>query len=109
MTKKPAEGAASIHDLTNKKNVGRNLRITIAALGMKPADAAREMGITASKLGNWMRGDNYPDPLTITRFCADHGAPLETIYSGTAMYAHPSLSTAYAKARRKYEDGELGD
>lgn len=98
----PAGGA-----LAHKEFVGRNLRITIAAIGMRQADAAREMGISPSKLGNWLRGDNYPDPFLVTRFAADHAAPLEMIYQGTAAFAPPSLAAAYAEARRRWEAGAL--
>ena len=93
--------------LTHKQIVGRNLRITIAAVELRPADAAREMGISPSKLGNWLRGDNYPDPLLITRFCADHTAPLEMVYQGTAAFASPAMRVAYAEARRRWETGAL--
>ena len=109
MARKAQKKAVSAGELTAKQRIGRNLRITIAAVGLKPADAAREMDISPSKLGNWLRGDNYPDPLMVTRFCADHAAPLEMVYSGTAAYAHPALASAYAIARRQFEAGELND
>lgn len=109
MARRAQKAAPRGTDLTHKQQVGRNLRITIAAIGIKPADAAREMGVSPQKLGNWMRGDNYPDPFLITRFCADHSAPLEMVYAGIAASAHPALASAYATARRRYETGELGE
>jgi hypothetical protein len=100
---------AAQQDDTFKKVVGRNLRITIAAVGLRPADAAREMGILPNKLGNWLRGDNYPDPFLVTRFCADHRAPLEMVYQGTAGGASKELAAGYAAARRRLDAGELDD
>ena len=52
---------ASLH----KVQVGDRLRTAIDSLGVSYAEFARSIGVEANKLGNWMRGDNYPPNLAI--------------------------------------------
>jgi len=52
---------------THKLRVGERLKVAIEALGISQADFARSIGISASKLGNWIRGDNYPSHLQMAQ------------------------------------------
>ena len=51
----------------HKIQVGNRLRLAIEALGKSQAEVARQLGISPTKLGNWIRGDNYPSNLMIVR------------------------------------------
>lgn len=53
----------------HQRVVGHRLRKLIDALGISYVEAGKDMDVSKSKLGNWMRGDNYPDPHAIYRFC----------------------------------------
>ncbi len=66
----------------HKAIVGANLRRAIEAIGITPAQAARVAGVSPSRLGNWMRGANYPDPLALLRLRARFGVTLDYIYAG---------------------------
>lgn len=52
---------ASLH----KVQVGDRLRVAIQALGISQAEFARSLSVEPNKLGNWLRGDNYPPNLVI--------------------------------------------
>lgn len=54
---------ASVH----KVQVGERLRLAIEALGLTQAAVARSLGVSPTKLGNWIRGDNYPPPLILVQ------------------------------------------
>ena len=62
--------------------VGLRLRQVIEALGISQADAARKMGISASHLGNWLRGENYPNPWRLKPFLDRYSVAADWIYRG---------------------------
>ena len=66
----------------HKAEVGRRLRIAIEALGLSQAEVCRTMNVSPSKMGNWLRGDHYPDEWFIKRFCDRHGITTDWIYRG---------------------------
>lgn len=68
------------HD--HKQSVAANLRVIIAVIGGKQNEIARRIGSTPSKLGNWMRGDNYPDPWSMYLLCEFYGVTMDWIYRG---------------------------
>ncbi len=63
-----------------KQNVGARLAHAIETLGITHAAAAKNMGISPSKLGNWIRGDHYPNPYYLARFCDRYNISTEWIY-----------------------------
>lgn len=66
-----------------KRQVGNNLRLFIeAAAGGNQAEFARRFGVSPSKLGNWIRGDNLPDPYFLSRVCEDYGVTMDWFYRG---------------------------
>lgn len=69
---------ATVH----KQQVGHRLRMAIEALHLKPAAVAREFEVSQSKLGNWFRGDNYPDEFFIFQFCKHYQISADWIYLG---------------------------
>lgn len=62
--------------------VGERLRMAIEAKGITQAAVCRALGVGTSKLGNWLRGDNYPDPYFIKQFCDRYGVSADWIYRG---------------------------
>ena len=60
--------------------VGFNLRQIIAALGISQVDAANAMGVTKNHLGNWLRGDAYPQHYQIYLFCRRYGITADWIF-----------------------------
>ena len=66
----------------HKRIIGWRLRVAIEALGMNYTEAGELFGVSKSKLGNWMRGDDYPAPYFIERFCDRFGVTADWIYRG---------------------------
>jgi transcriptional regulator with XRE-family HTH domain len=64
------------------KAVGNRLRQLIDALGIKYAQAARDMEIPKNHLGNWMRGEAYPLPFEMYRFCRIRGVNMDWVFLG---------------------------
>lgn len=74
--------AASAH----KVEVGRRLRTAIEALGKSQVEIVAALhdstGVTAPKLGNWLRGDNYPPEWFVKCFCDRYGITTDWLYRG---------------------------
>jgi len=61
--------------------VGARLRQLIDALDIPYVEAARDMGVPKSQLGNWMRGDrSYPPIYPIYRFCRIRGVDMNWVF-----------------------------
>ena len=86
----------------HKAEVGRRLKLTIEALGLSQAEVARGFsGVTPSKLGNWLRGDNYPETHFVTQFCDRYGVTMDWIYRGVLAGASASVADAIWKAAQE--------
>ena len=72
---------------SHKLLVGERLRIVIEALGKRPVDISRMFDVAPSKLGNWMRGEHYPDPWFIVRFCDRFSVSADYFYRGRVSAA----------------------
>lgn len=66
----------------HKTFVGNNLRVAIDALGISQAEFCRRTGIAPNKLSNYLRGDNYPDPIWLVRVCDEFGLTTDWFYRG---------------------------
>ena len=64
------------------RQCGARLRQLIDALGISYSEAARDMRITPSQLGNWMRGQSYPAPHNLYIFCRIRGVTFDWVYLG---------------------------
>lgn len=71
-----------VSEKQHKAGVGRRLRAAIEVLGLTQTEVARVLGVTPSKLGNWIRGDNYPAEWPIAQFCERYGVSADWIYLG---------------------------
>lgn len=80
----------------HKAEVGRRLRIAIEAMQTTQADVCRELGISQGKLNNWLRGEHYPDPLIIARFCDHFAVSADWIYRGLAGNDHAVAAASRA-------------
>ncbi len=69
----------------HKAEVGANLRVAIQVTHGGNASAfGREFGLTPHKVGNWLRGDNYPDMMVLIRYCDEYGLTLDWFFRGKA-------------------------
>lgn len=89
----------SIH----KAAVGQRLRVAIEALGLTQAAVCRELGESTTKLGNWLRGADYPNEWFIARFCDRYGVTADWIYRGVISGAAEDVAAAIWKAARALE------
>lgn len=64
------------------RHVGIRLRQLIDALEIPYVQAAEEMGVSKSQLGNWMRGDSYPAPYQLYLFCRRRGLNFDWPFLG---------------------------
>ena len=71
-----------VSEKQHKAEVGRRLRAAIEALGLTQTEVAHVLGVTPSKLGNWLRGDNYPAAWPMKLFCDRYGISADWIYRG---------------------------
>lgn len=71
----------------HKRKVGSRLRIAIEAVDKRPAEIARLFDVSPSKLGNWMRGDDYPSEWFVVRFCDRFNISMDYLYRGRVSTA----------------------
>ena len=83
----------------HKAEVGRRLDLAIEGLALRPVDVAKTLGVSLSKLGNWFRGDNYPDPYLLTVFCDRYGVTTDFLYRGQIAGLPGDLADGLAAAR----------
>lgn len=64
--------------------VGQRLRLAIEEIMQREeiskSEVARRTGTTLSNLNNWIRGDNFPDPLFVVRLYDQFGVTADWIY-----------------------------
>jgi transcriptional regulator with XRE-family HTH domain len=75
-----------------RAQVGRRLRAAIDALGISQADVAKTLNTAPSKLGNWLRGDNYPSAWFVKQFCDRYGITTDWIYRGVVAGMDANLA-----------------
>jgi transcriptional regulator with XRE-family HTH domain len=81
-----------------KLEVGRRLRVAIEAIGETQAEVARELHVSPTKLGNWLRGDHYPGHWFIKCFCDRYGVSTEWIMRGIVSEGTSGLAKAIWRA-----------
>jgi transcriptional regulator with XRE-family HTH domain len=64
----------------HRADVGARLRIAIEALGLTQAAVARAFDVSPSKLGNWVRGDSYPNEIFLVRFCDRYNITMDWLF-----------------------------
>jgi len=97
----PIQDNGLMTSLAHKIAVGRRLRIAIEAKGLTQAQVCRELNESTTKLGNWLRGDNYPEPWFVARFCTRYGITTDWIYRGIVSGASEDVAGALWKAARE--------
>lgn len=85
-------------NVEHREQVGQRLQLAIEALHLQPIEVARFLGITTSKLGNWLAGRNYPDEFLLARFCDRYGVTADWIYRGRLYGLPGELADGLAKA-----------
>ena len=61
---------------------GFRLRRLIDACEISYVRAAADMGVSKQRLGNWMRGDNYPELYALYRFARLRGVNTDYVFLG---------------------------
>jgi transcriptional regulator with XRE-family HTH domain len=87
-------------DAHHKAHVGRRLRAAIDASDLTQAEVARVLATTPSKLGNWLRGDNYPSAWFVTQFCERYGVTTDWIYRGVVSGMDAGLADRLRNSER---------
>ena len=88
--------------------VGRRLRMAIEAVGLTQAAVARAFdGVTPPKLGNWLRGDHYPDEYFIKQFCDRYGITADWIYRGVVSGVSGDAGDVLWKAEQESQAARL--
>jgi len=80
--------------------VAQQFERAMEALGLTQAEVARTLGVSPSLLGNWKRGDNYPDAFLMTVFCQRYRVMMDYLYRGVISPAlAEALADGWAKAK----------
>jgi transcriptional regulator with XRE-family HTH domain len=98
-----------VSETIHRKQVGRRLRAAIEAKGITQADVERSLGASASKLGNWLRGDHYPSAFFVTQFCDRYGITTDWIYRGIVSGMDRTLADALWKSEQPSPERVLPD
>jgi transcriptional regulator with XRE-family HTH domain len=80
--RKSARYVACMDAATHKVQVGQRLRLAIEALNLKQVEVAAAFTVSPPKLGNWLRGDDYPNEWFIFRFCERYSVTTDWLYRG---------------------------
>lgn len=101
----------------HKRLIGWRLRVAIDVLDKSYKEVAEQFGINPSRLGNWMRGDDYPAPLFIDEFCRRYPITADWIYLGRSagvsgqvgddLYAAEQAYAASLQAATRRGGGKL--
>lgn len=92
----------------HKALVGSRLRLAIEALGLKQNAVASFLEISPSKLGNWLRGDNYPEWVTLIRFCDRYGVTMDYLLRGQVWAVAGPLGDALSRLEKASQEAHPG-
>ena len=81
-----------------KLEVGRRLRVAIEAVGETQAEVARELHVSPTKPGNWLRGDHYPGRRFLNNFCTRYGITGDWILRGVVSEGASDMAKAIWRA-----------
>lgn len=84
----------------HKRDVGWRLRVSIEAVGQRPSKIAKQFGVSPSQLGNWMRGDDYPQFYFIEQFCREYPISADWIIRGVVGSLGGAVGDALEQALR---------
>lgn len=92
--------------------IGRRLRLTIEEImsreGITKTEVARRTQTTLGHMNNWIRGDNFPDPLFVVRLCDQFGVTADWIYLDRLPGLPASLRTRIAAAETESRPARVG-
>jgi transcriptional regulator with XRE-family HTH domain len=94
----------------HKRQVGENLRMAREALGLSQAALASRFGLgDDSKVSNWERGLNYPDPYFIWRLWSEEGITADWIFLRQPQRVPAELVGSLREAAKALEAGDRGE
>ncbi len=80
---------------------GVRLEQSIIALGTSQAKIAAEFGVSASRLGHWIRGRHYPDPYFLYQFCKTYSVTADWIYRGVVFGLPETLAAGLRQQKQE--------
>jgi len=92
--KKNTDDYASMNAAQEKLEIGNRLRMAIEALNLRQVDVCRQIGISPSKLNNYLRGENIPSFVFIKAFCLRYNITTDWIYLGRVSALSKALGDA---------------
>jgi len=78
--------------------VAERLRLFMELRGVKTVEAAKFLGVTTSKFGNWTGGRAYPNEYLMTLFCARYGMTMDYLYRGMTFGLPGDVADDLARA-----------
>ncbi len=97
---------AAVSETLHRAQVARRLRAAIEALGVTQAEVARAFEVSPSKLGNWVRANNYPSEWFVKRFCDRYGITTDWIYRGIVSGMAGELADALYRSEQEASQRE---
>jgi len=79
--------------------VAQQFERAMEALNITQADVARALGKSPSLIGNWKRGDNYPDAHLMSVFCDRYNVSMDFIYRGVISGLSKEMADGLARAK----------
>lgn len=88
----------------HREIVGQNFMLLREALGMRPSDFARRLGISQSALWNIERGGVYPAMILIVRACEEFGVTADWFLRGNRAGLPADLAQKLVAAEKRRKD-----
>lgn len=89
----------------HREQVGHRLRAAIEALSITQAAVGNALGVSPSKLGNWLRGVHYPSAWFVKLFCDRYGITTDWIYRGVVSGIDSALADALWQSQQSAPSG----
>ncbi len=98
----------SLHKLHVAENLATVIAVVAEARGKSQASFAKSIGVSPSKLGNWLRGDNYPDPYAMMQVCDLYGVSMDWIYRRRLFGLDESVAAGLRLAAEAFSAASAG-
>jgi transcriptional regulator with XRE-family HTH domain len=86
-------GGRAYGSLEHRRLVAYRLELALEAIGVTKSEAARAIGVSPSKIGNWTAHNrevlHYPDPELLSRLCDRFGLTMDYLYRGVTSASVP--------------------
>lgn len=96
---------------TYRVDIANRLLIAMQANDLTPADVAKQFGIKRARIGHWLTGRYYPEPIFLLQFCTRYRVSFDWILAGRVSDAvsRPLGAVLRAEARASERAGQERD